>query len=153
MENGRSLDGEGNWTQDPVEEGTFVLEVLEGPENADIPEYVFTEEEGIMTGMSFTVLQENSNTWASGCQEERLLSVLSFAGAKRKGNLFDGGTDKIVTFISEHPFEDFSFTANGVIVTCEVKYSGYMDLGDALYPEEGKEQENSFYLCFEMRQE
>ena len=154
MESDRSLDGEGNWTQDPVEEGAFVLEVLVGPENADIPEFVFTEEEGIMTGMSFTVSQENSNTWASGCQEEMMLSVLSFAGAKRKGNLFNGETDKIVTFIAEHPLEDFCFTANGVIVTCEVEYSGYMDLGQGvLYPEEGKEQENSFYLHFEMRKE
>lgn len=152
MEGGRSLDKEGNWIKEPVAENVVVIAV--GNSVAE-PEFTFTEEEGIMTGMSFTIFLENSELWVNGCQEEMMLSVLSFVGAQKKGIFLDGGTDAIVTSISENPFEGFQFTANGVIVTCEVEYSGYMNSGDlgVLIPEEGKEQSNSFYLHFEMRKE
>lgn len=145
MENGSRLGENGKWVKE--ETGGYVIEVDWG---LPLPEFHFAERNGIMTGMSFTVFAENC-TVVTGCQREMLLCAMSFAGAQ-KG---DSGLKEIISYIQEHPFEDFAFTANGVKMTCRVEYSGYLETSAletyCLYAKEGSE--TTFFLQFEMERE
>ena len=58
VETGYYLDSQGSWLAEEQESGVFVIQL--GGELAP-PEYRFTEEDGVMTGMEFTVTLENSD--------------------------------------------------------------------------------------------
>ena len=154
VETNRRLNPDGSWWEEPLPEGTVVIE-LGGGEDLPEPEFVFEEQAGSMTGMSFAVSYEDRDLWADSYQNKMALAVLSFVGARDGDWLFRRETDRLVTYIYEHPFESFQFTVNGVAVTCEVEYDGYMYPGASgiLIPEEGREADNAFSLRFEMRRE
>lgn len=150
--NGTLTEG-GSFVKTPVYGNTF--EISFGQKA--IPEFEFAEEEGIMTGMSFTISHENTDLWANGCQEEMILSALAFLGGRKKVRSADGEEVKIMEYIWEHPFEDFTLETGNVTMSCKVEHSGYMntpEMGDLyLEEEEGEERKNSFYLHFEMKKE
>ena len=147
VETDSSLDSQGSWLAVEQESGVFVIHL--GGELAP-PEYRFTEEDGAMTGMAFTVTLENSDVWAPSYQDEMTLSALSFVGAQADCLPLDGELAALIRQISEHPFEDVQETLHGVTVTCEVDYSGYFDAGmGALIPEEDAETAYRFHFSME----
>lgn len=133
------LDAQGNWVQD--ESSGHIVSA----DGYDEPTYIFSETDGIMTGMQFSTKLHGSNC-APGYQNEMILSVLAFVKAQKGNGLLLNEVNDIVETISESPFENFELSAYGVSITCDVEYSGYMDpayLG-MLWPKEGAETSYSF---------
>lgn len=139
LDGGRALDIQGQWAGGDL----FSF----GGSEALAPDLRFTEEEGVMTGMEFTVDLTGSGDWIAGYQNEMLLFILAYAGAQRKGIELVPETDGIVKTLSGDPFESFEASLYGVSIVCEVQYSGYYNMGTMLIPEEN----SRFFLRFSMR--
>lgn len=130
----RKLDAEGNWVENQYPEGTVVVEVVD---TLPLPPLKFTEENGVITGISFTLNSENNEEWISGYDTELLLLVYSFAGAQWDTMPFDGELEKVVHQMEDSPFSRFEEEIHGVKVCWEAKYSGYIPSNDwTLIPEE-----------------
>lgn len=153
MDSNGCLTEDGSFVKNPVYGNTFEISIGE----MAAPEFEFAQENGIMTGMSFTISHENTELWANGCQEEMTLSALAFLGGRKKAESLQGKEVNILEYIREHPFEDFTLETGNVTMSCQVEYSGYMNTREmgVLYLEEkeGEELKNSFYLHFEMKKE
>lgn len=140
---GDYLDENGDWVKS---ENAAYTVVIGG--NADEPQFVFTERDGIMTGMNFSAELHDSNVWAQSYQNEMILSILSFAKAQKGYRPFSKDIDRVIKQISAAPFENFQYTVYGISITCDVEYSGYADTASTgvLWPEEGAEQNYSFHF-------
>lgn len=132
----RKLDEEGNWVENQYPEGTVIVEVVD---NLPLPPLEFEEENGVITGISFTLSNQNGEEWVSGYDTELLLLVNSFAGAQWDRGLFDGEIGKFAQQMEDSPFSGFEGEIYGVRVFWEVEYSGYIPPNDwTLIPDEGK---------------
>ncbi len=78
-------------------------------EMTERPVFSFEEENGFLKAVKLELYVENSKLMVSSYQDEMILSVLSFAHAKDDRFLPSEELKEIVTFISEHSFEDFEF--------------------------------------------
>lgn len=125
------LDSTGAWVEEP---GVYVVPLDELPSD---PVFTFTEEDGIMTGMSFSAKLDNGTDWImTSYQTQMALSVLSYVNAQQRYSPFSG-VDDIVKQIENHPYESFQFTKYGISIACEVTYSGYINTGSSiLIPED-----------------
>lgn len=143
------LDEEGKWVKDRSEYGNAI--VIGG---YDEPIYRFSETDGIMTGMSFSVVFQGDDDWIiSDYRQEMILSILAFAGARKGNTIFSGEIEKAVGAVREAPFENFDLSVYGIRVTCEVAYSGYYTVSgsEILIHKEG--EESRFALSFTMEKE
>lgn len=140
MNSGRPLDSQGRWI-----EGSFPAY----GSDALTPNFRFTEKDGVMTGMEFSVNLTGNEEWIQGYQSEMILSILSFVRAQKKGILFFPETDDLITAISREPFASFDTSAYGVRMVCYIQYSGYYDTGTMLIPD----QNPRFSLHFSMQRQ
>lgn len=142
------LDEEGKWVQERNGYGNTI--VMGGH---DEPIYRFSETDGIMTGMSFSVAFQGGDEWINDYRKEMILSILAFVGAQKDNTIFSGEIVKAVSTVREAPFENFDLSVYGVRVTCEVAYSGYYTVPDSgiLVHKEG--EESRFALSFTMEKE
>ena len=129
------LDAEGNWVE-PYTPNTIVVEIEEVP----LPELQFEEEDGVMTGVSFSIVLEGeeAKTRVPSFQTVREGLLYSFAAAQRETGLFAGEVHDILEKMEKEPLLSFEEQAFGVSVSCQISYSGYIPGYDALVPEEGK---------------
>lgn len=129
------LDAEGNWVE-PYAPNTVVVEMEEIP----LPELQFEEKDGVMTGVSFSIVleEEEAETEVPSFQTVREGLLYSFAAAQRETGLFAGEVHDILEKMEKEPFLSFEEQAFGVSVSCQISYSGYIPGYDALVPEEGK---------------
>lgn len=114
------------------------------------PKFEYTEEGGIMTGLSFSQNIENSDLLIPNYQDEMLLAIMSFVRAQEGCNRYSKDMNRILREITEKPFESFQYTAYGVTMECQVEYSGYLTLyGDSvLYPD--NKDLNNYSFSFKM---
>ena len=132
----RKLDEEGNWVENQYPEGTVVVDVVD---NLPLPPLEFEEENGVITGISFTLSSQNGEEWISGYDMELLLLVDAFAGAQWDRGLFDGEIGKFAQQMEDLPFSEFEGEIYGVRVFWEVEYNGYIYSDDwTLIPDEEK---------------
>lgn len=131
MENGYLLDEEGRWTEKP--DATYIFGT-----DSDLPAFVFTEEDGSMTGLRFTVELRDADDIQYGYRDQVLLAVLAFLRAQPGGGLFSKEARNAVRQIESSSLQDYSFTACGVEIQYEIRYSGYtaVESMHALWPEE-----------------
>lgn len=143
VDTGSFLDETGEWTK--AENAAYSIQI--GGDTA-LPEYSFTEKDGVMTGMSFSTELHGSDSWAPSYQNAMLLSIFSFVRAQKGCGPFSKDVNNILKQISESPFQDFQYTVYGVSLTCDVEYSGYMDTESMgmLWPAEGAEPDYSFHF-------
>jgi len=148
IDSGSHLDSTGKWAEDASDSYTVYL-----GGNVNAPDFEITEKDGAVSSVRFEIELHGTDDWAPSCQNQMILSVLSYVCAQDDFGLFSGRKKELVELIQSHPFEDYGFTEAGIIVSCHVSYSGYMDTASAgtLWPEEGAE--TSFTLSFEMRRE
>lgn len=127
------LNEDGKWVKN--EDTRYVVNI---GGDLDEPEFIFTEDDGIMTGMRFKTELHNSDVWAPSYQNEMILSIMSFVRARQGYSLFSNDVKALIEQISLSRFEDFQFTDHGISITCNVEYSGYMDTASigALWPDE-----------------
>lgn len=80
------------------------------------------------------------------------LAAMSFLMAQ-PGSTFSREVREIMDYIEENPFTDFSFTACGVNLVCEVTHSGYLDsgAGGLLWNADGSD--TAFFLSFRVEKE
>lgn len=139
------LDDTGKWQK--VETGDYI--VTFSP--SEKPEYIFTAENGVMTGMEFSVEIKDSDVWVPNYQNEMLLSIMSFVQAQKGCGPLSGEVKKVANNITKAPFKDFHYTLHGVELICDFEFSGYIEdstYTGVLWHEEGSE--TSFKINFKM---
>lgn len=148
IDSGSELDDSGKWVEIPSDSYAIYI-----GGNVSAPDFELTETDGVLTGVRFDIELHNSDDWAPSCQNQMILSVLSYVCAQEDFGLSSGPKKEMLELIQAHMFEDYSFTESGVSVACDVEYSGYMDTAGmgSLWPEDGETQ--SFYLSFSMEKE
>ena len=137
------LDQTGKWIK--LDSSSYVI----GEE--DPIEMNFTEENGIMTGLNFSIHVQDGRTIVSSYQEERILSILAFVQAQPSCSLIFNEADGMVWKIQKSPFENFEWEECGVKVTCTIKPLGYLEIENMgiLYRDEEVEGEYSFEFSME----
>ena len=117
------------------------------------PDFNYSEENGIMTGMQFTREIKDNKTWVPSFGDEMILSLLSYVRAQEGNKLLNNEVDPVIEYIQERPFSDFKFTVHGITITCDYTYSGYEPVNhfSSLIPIEDEEQ--SFLIEFKMFKE
>ena len=141
------LSETGEWIED-VGYG-YVYEV----NKLDEPQFIFTQENGLMTGMNFSQTVNNS-IFVPPYQDEMILAIKSFVQAKENFTLLSTDVDKIIENIIQNPHENFEYTVNGIKITCDINFSGYIDYRNdqgILFPDSTKNQE--YNLTFSMNRE
>lgn len=117
--NGSILDENGKWVE--KETGNVAVVVISYEPK---PLYEFTEENGVMTGMSFSVKRAASE-WIEGYSTEMMLAIMSFVQAQEGYGAFSDELDEVIKQLVENPFEDFNYEKYGISIVCDQEYSGY----------------------------
>lgn len=132
----RKLDEEGNWVENQYPEGTVVVETME---SVPLPTLEFTQENGVITGISFSLSSESEEKIIGNYDTELLLLVESFVGAQGDVGIFDGELQRFAQLLEDSSFSGFEEEIHGVEIVRKVKYSGYgPSAGWILIPEEGE---------------
>ncbi len=143
VENGHHLDEEGRWVEDVTYPASY--------SGMSLPKYTFTEVDGVMTGMRFSYGKSGSTAfWNGGYQEEMALLVLSYVKAQSGSGLLNNAADRMVRTIADRPYESFQLSGYGVNVTCEIAYSGYVDVPMMGMQPDGGEEEPHVSFSFSM---
>lgn len=116
MEGKSRLDSDGTW----MREAYHVTDYYD-----EDPEFIFTEENGIMTGMSFSVEVRDADSMIFGYRNEMALATLAFMKAQKECGLFETKVNDIANILLENPYQDWEFLEYGVHVKCDVEYKGY----------------------------
>ena len=116
------LDAHARWTKKP---GTPYIN--QDGDYAPLPEFQFTEKDGIITGISFSYSVENENVSISSYGEVMALAAVSYICAQDSYSIQPDTPEEIFSRIREHGdyFEDFTFADAGISVKCDFNYEGY----------------------------
>lgn len=101
------------------------------------PEYTIIEKNGVVTEVGF----EDTIGYTDFADEyvsQMRMAAYSYIGAQREINCLNNKLENVLTEISNHSLESFSFTEAGIQVTCYVHYQGYEKINGMLWAEEGK---------------
>lgn len=145
------LDEHGKWQ--PVQQsGNTIIFNVGG--DSPRPEFIFEEENGVMTGMRFSVEIEDPELWPSSYEHEMAMSALAFVKAQKGARLFSNQLQEVLTRISEHPYEDFHLAAHGVSLTCDIEHYGYhvFSGNDLLIPREDTDR-HTYSITFVMQKQ
>ena len=135
MDFGAELDENGRWVKDPPTPGVVIIQI--GGE-VEQPDFTFTEQNGAITSVGFRYETRDNTIWAPSFQNQMTLAVLSYACAQEGFGYYSGARRELLQMLEENEFNSFTFANNGITVTCDVEYSGYMNVG-FLLPDEGAE--------------
>ncbi|MCD8086481.1 MAG: MerR family transcriptional regulator [Clostridiales bacterium] len=132
------LDEDGRW----VDASGDVI-ILEGLLTSPRPEFVYTVEDGVLTGISFAYTVEDGGTQVM--PPERTVAVLAFVGAQKPDPLNRKELDSLVNFLEDSPFASFTDTVFGVEVSVQAEWDGYLGDGTwnnmtVLWPDESGER-------------
>lgn len=144
-ENLYRLDAQGEWVERETN-GSYTVRFEAQPR----PVFLFTEEDGEMTGLSFAVCQENSDAVQGSYWMETQLAMLAFVRAQPGGGIFSREVKAGLKQMETAGLDDFSITVCGVTIARELRYSGYDAVASlhALWPVEG--EETSYEISFTM---
>ena len=146
------VDLGGIWDENGQWQADKYRAVIRTGAQVDPPDFTFWEEKGAVTAVEFQFSTTNRAVWPSNYRDQMILSALSYAGVQEGFFGYVKVRDALVAGIQEHPYEGFSFTENGVRITCEVSWSGYQQVGEEhLIPEDGREV--SYRFSFRMEKE
>ena len=135
------LGSDGTWQK--VTSDTVIYVYFDG--EMPRPEFVFTEENGFMTGVSFEAHLEDYDMLWSAYGSERIVAVMAFILAQDDVDVEKREVKELISRIQERPFESFSYEAYGVAVACEISCSGYevVESSEILFAQEGADTEYS----------
>lgn len=116
------LDDDAKWTKKP---GTPYI--VQSEEYAPLPEFKFTENDDIITGISFSYSVENKNVKISSYGDSMALAAVSYICAQNDYSVLPDTPEDIFSRIKDHGnyFEDFIYTEAGIKVECDFNYEGY----------------------------
>jgi len=114
------LEPDGSWRL--LDQGdTFAIEDELGP---DLPELRFTEKDGAVTGLSFTVQAQGQDFYASWGQRETALALWAFVGAQKECGPLHKDLDDLYFDLTHDPIHSFDDTLYGVRVKCDADWEG-----------------------------
>ncbi len=139
------LTEDGSWAEPDGEAGLVLGMEMETP----LPDFVLTETEGVLSGVSLSYETTRSTMLSADFQDEMTLAVLSLVCAQPGFGAFSAARVELLEEIWSHPYESFSYTRDGVSVTCQVEYAGFYDTGASgvLLPKEDGETSYSFHFA------
>lgn len=144
IDQGAVLDEQGKW----IKENDGLTFSLFGE---TLPEVVIREEEGKVREVSFHYEKVTASLFVLNCQDQMVLSAISFACTQRNIGEFLSYRKVLLGEIEAHHFEDFSVSYNGVTMECTVEKSGYSEAPGSLFFPDG---ENSYFsMYFNIRKE
>ena len=148
---GYQLNEFGTWVKRP-DSGTVIYLAPGGIGAVSTPpEFSYVLENGTVAGVYMEVIQAGEADWIASYDPQMLLASLAMAGAQRDARLYSNFLTRIGKQIESGAFQSFSFDALGLKFSCQIEYSGYLDLnGEFLFPEEGA-QKRSFSLSFSIQ--
>lgn len=139
-----TLDSDGTWRS--TQDAHFIH--IGG--QAAPPDFTITETDGVVTRVAFQYASHEPEYWPPSFQEQMILSAFSYAGVQEGFFGYLNTRDTILAEIQAHPYESFSFTENGVTLTCSVAYSGYDPQGaEYLWPIDDQNASYTFSFCME----
>ena len=132
------LDEDGGWEDEIQRPDGGVTIYLHDQE---IPDFDYTVENGVITGISFTIHKEgDSENWVSINQNRRALAILAYVQAYDPTPLNNSEAMAVIDRLESDPFSTFVETVHGVRITWDFSSSGYhrVDNGGLLVPIEGQ---------------
>ena len=141
------LDKDGQWTSRYSSDQGIVISF----NDIEPPNFTYTEENGVMTGLSFALkVNGNTESYVPTFVNRRIAAVLAYVQAQAP-LLETKQVDALVKEMEEQPFTPIDRTVHGVHITYDLVYSGYYEglLGSALVPIEG--QNPSCTMTFTMK--
>ncbi|MBE6971183.1 MAG: MerR family transcriptional regulator [Ruminococcaceae bacterium] len=129
------LDENGRWTDYPRPDGGVVIHM----HDIDPPDFVYTEEDGLMTGLSFSLSVEgDQDSMLPLFTNRRLLAVYAYVQAFDPTPLSTKEIDAVVQSMADDPFTPASHTIHGVRISWQLEHSGYYEIDsmDCLWPQE-----------------
>lgn len=132
---GYRLNSKGEWVGD-TEEDSYTISLFD--ERTSAPELHFTEKDGVMAGMSFSIEATSDDAWMPSYRKQMYLYVLAFVCARKDCGFFSDEKREILEMVSDSFAESYRFSEFGVDVNCQIEYSGYMESEslDILVPED-----------------
>ena len=131
------LDEKGCWTERPHPDGSFVIHLDDIP----VPAFTYTEENGLMTGLSFTLsVDGDTESWVPIATSRRILAILAFAQAYDPTPLNNNEAVDIINQLEQYPAQPLDETVHGVRITWDITSTGYhvVDTMGVLVPVEGE---------------
>lgn len=145
LDNGYELNAQGEWVN--AESDGLVISMYETPR----PEFVFSEQNGHMTGLSFAVSQENGAPVQSCYNNEILLCVLAFTRAQPGGGLNSKEVKRGLQQMEDAGLTNFCLEICGVTVQREIQSSGY-DTAASMHALLAQENAQTYYaISFSMQ--
>lgn len=144
LELGGTWDETGQWQADRYPN------VIHMGAQVDPPDFTITETDGVVTRVAFQYASYKPEYWPPSFQDQMILSAFSYAGVQEGLFGYLNTRDTILSEIQAHSYESFSFTENGVTLTCNVAYSGYDPQGaEYLWPTDDQNASYTFSFCME----
>ena len=129
------LDENGCWTDYPRPDGGVVIYM----NDIDPPNFVYTEEDGLMTGLTFSLTVEGEQeSMVPIFTNRRLLAVYAYVQAFDPTPLSTKEVDAVVQAMADDPFTPASHTVHGVSISWSLEHTGYYEIDsmDCLWPQE-----------------
>lgn len=119
------------------------------------PEFVYAEENGIITGISFVVEAEDVGGVMSPYVMQMNVAALAYAGAQKGAAWNFTERNRVRNGIRNSGFSDFQFSYGGVDIRCDKEYSGYQIASQPPYKgllEAESGVDNTYYkVVFQMK--
>ena len=132
------LDDDGSWLEEiPRPDGGVVIHLDDIP----VPDFAYTEENGLMTGLSFTLAVDgDTESWVPIATSRRILAILAFAQAYDPTPLNNTEVIDIVNRVAQKPAQPLNETVHGVRITWDITSTGYhvVDNMGVLVPIDGQ---------------
>ena len=139
------LEPDGTW-RELEKYGMFVLEDEVGPA---LPALSFTESDGRMTGLTFSLAEEGGDFYMNWGQKEMALALWAFVGAQQECGILHGDLRGRYDDLLDNGIHAFADDLYGVRVRCDAAWEGYP--GPVLMGEDGEEA--AFSVTFTMEKE
>ena len=144
------LDDQGQWYENSTETHYVYMDGGAGSHETRFPTMTYTVEEGILTGLSFTIeRKETDGKWISTGRRAMVDVTIAFAAPDHQSK------DIIEEEIVQHCMEDYTMQIGDKIISWQVDYQGYAyseGLG-TLIPSGHDSREPYYCLHFEITTE
>lgn len=128
-------------------DGTYVLHLG----NGTLPEFRFTEEDGVLTRVELSVdFAGEDGALASGYGRYYQLAAMAYIWGRPGVGMFNfDARQEVVDCVYERANEAYAAEWGGVTVINDPRYSGYRDYGGRLFPIEGEVQRQQLSFVME----
>ncbi len=126
LEPSRMMQADGTWG--PTDYGVYYYS-----NNAHV-DFQFTQEDGVITGVSFTIHMEDWDSIVNGPYSEMVLSTIALLRAQESVPLLSAtAQNEVIEAINDQIFESFTISSHGLTITNEVSFEGYSSGSNSFY--------------------